>query len=317
MIQYIFRRILAVIPTVLGISILVFLIMHLIPGDTISAMIGTKFKLTDNQMAALREYFGLDRPLWEQYARWLLNALRGNFGFSVRSGLPVSQEIISRIPLTLELTFSSVVIGLSFGVPLGIWSAIYQGKLADWLGKFVSMIGLAMPSFWLGTLIIYVLSVYFHNLPNAGNFVDFTQDPISNLKQIFFPALVLAFDFGASIIRTLRASMLEEIHKDYIVTARAKGLPNQNVVWIHCLRNALIPVITLVGLQTGYLFGGAIVVENIFSIPGLGRLLLNAINQRDYALVQGSIVFVAAMFVFVNLLADLAYAVADPRIKYE
>ncbi len=317
MLRYILRRVLAVVPTVLGISILVFLIMHMIPGDTISAMIGTKFKLTEAQMASLREYFGLDRPLYEQYLRWLWNAVRGNFGISVRSGLPVTQEIITRIPLTLELIFASVVLGLGVGLPLGIWSALNQGKLGDWIGKFVTMVGLAMPSFWVGTLIIYALSVFFHFLPNSGNFVDFTQNPLENLKQIIFPGLVLAFDFGASIIRTVRASMLEEINKDYILTAKAKGLTNRTVTWVHALRNALIPVITLVGLQTGYLFGGAIIVENIFSIPGLGRLLLNAINQRDYALVQGSIIFVAAMFVIVNLLADLAYAVADPRIKYE
>ncbi len=315
--RYVYRRLLAVIPTILGLSIVVFLIMHLIPGDTISAMIGTRFKLTDAQMAALRAYFGLDRPLWEQYVRWLINALQGNFGISVRSGLPVAQEIITRIPVTLELALTSVVIGLGFGLPLGIWSAIHQGKLADWIGKFVALMGLATPGFWLGTLIIYAFSVYLHILPDAGNYVDFFQKPLQNLGQIVFPAFVLSFDFGASIIRTVRASMLEEITRDYILTAKAKGLTNRTVNWVHALRNALIPVITLVGLQAGYLFGGAIIIENIFSIPGLGRLLLNAIYQRDYALVQGSIVFVAAMFVLVNLVADLAYAFADPRIKYE
>jgi peptide/nickel transport system permease protein len=317
MIRYIFRRLLAVLPTMLGISIIVFLIMHMIPGDTISAMIGTKFKLTDAQMIALREYFGLDQPLYVQYFRWLWNAIHGNFGISVRTGFPVTYEILSRVPLTLELTFFSVIIGLGFGMPVGILSAIHQGKPMDWFGRIISLIGLATPSFWLGTLIIYALSVYFKILPNAGNFVDFSQNPIENLKQIFFPAFVLSFDFGASIIRTSRASMLEEISKEYITTARSKGLKNRTVIIRHCLRNALIPIITLVGLQTGYMFGGAIIVENIFSIPGIGRLLLNAINQRDYALVQGTIVFVAGMFVIVNLIADLTYVLADPRIKYE
>lgn len=317
MIRYIFRRLLAVLPTVLGISLVVFLIMHLIPGDTISAMIGTKQKLTETQMAALRAYFGLDRPLWEQYVRWLVNALQGNFGLSVRTGYPVAYEILSRFPMTVELTLISVAIGLTIGIPIGIWSALNQGKLADWIGRVVSMIGLAMPTFWLGTLIIFVLSVYFHFLPNAGNFVNFLEDPLGNLKQIIFPAFTLGFDFSASIIRTTRSSMLEELNKDYTITAKAKGVNQRTIIWRHCLRNALIPIITLVGFEVGYLFGGAVIVENIFSIPGLGRLLLNAINQRDYALVQGSIVFVATLFVLVNLMTDLAYAAANPRITYE
>jgi peptide/nickel transport system permease protein len=317
MIRYILRRMLALLPTVLGISVVVFIIMHLIPGDTISAMIGTKQKLTEAQIISRRAYFGLDRPLWEQYARWLYNAVQGNFGISIRSGLPVAVEILSRFPMTLELTFLSVSIGLTIGIPLGVWSAVNQGKFADWFGRAISMVGLAMPSFWLGTLIIYVLSVYFHFLPNTGNFVDFIDDPLGNLKQIIFPSVTLGFAFSASILRTTRSSMLEEINKEYTQTARSKGLRNRNIVWRHCFRNSLIPIITLVGLETGYLFGGAVIVENIFSIPGLGRLLLNAIQQRDYALIQGSIVFVATMFVMVNLLADLAYAAADPRIRYE
>lgn len=317
MFRYIIRRLLALLPTVIGISLVVFLIMHLIPGDTISAMIGTKQKLTEAQMASLRAYFGLDRPLWEQYLRWLYHAAQGNFGISVRSGAPVATEILSRIPMTAELTFVSVIIGLLFGIPLGIWAAVKQGKFADWLGRAVSMIGLAMPSFWSGTLIIYILSVGFHYLPNTGNFVGLFEDPISNLKQIIFPALTLGFAFSATILRTTRSAMLEEINKDYAMTAKAKGVAKRGITWKHCFRNALIPIITLIGLEVGGLFGGAVIVENIFAMPGLGRLLLNAIQQRDYALIQGSIVFVATMFVIVNLLADLTYAAADPRIRYE
>ncbi|MCE5209729.1 MAG: ABC transporter permease [Chloroflexi bacterium] len=317
MVRYIFRRLLALLPTVLGISLVVFIIMHLIPGDTISAMIGTKQKLTEAQMASLRAYFGLDRPLWEQYVRWLYNAIQGNFGISIRSGIPVTTEILSRVPMTLELTLLSVTIGLFIGIPLGVWSSVNQGKLADWLGRTISMMGLAMPSFWLGTLIIYVLSVFFHYLPNTGNFVSLFEDPLGNLKQIIFPALTLGFSFSANILRTTRSAMLEEINKDYAMTARAKGTTKPGIIWRHCFRNALIPIITLIGLEIGGLFGGAVIVENIFAMPGLGRLLLNAIQQRDYALIQGSIVFVATMFVLVNLLADLTYAAADPRIRYE
>lgn len=314
--RYLLQRLLALIPTLLGISIIVFLVMRLIPGDTISAMIGTQDKLTEAQAEALRHYFGLDRPLPEQYWRWLSAAVRGDFGYSVRSGEPVLQAILHRFPLTLELALFSMLIALGIGLPIGVLSAARQGSLLDLAGRLLALIGLALPNFWLGALLIYVLSVYFGILPNAGNYRGFLEDPLANLRQLLFPALTLGFAFSASVMRTTRSSVLEELGKDYTRTARAKGHRERTVLTRHCLRNALIPVITVVGFETGYLFGGAIIIEEVFAMPGIGRLLLNAISQRDYALVQGTIVFIAFNFVIVNLFADLAYRAANPRIRY-
>ena len=290
--------------------------MRLIPGDTISAMIGTQYKLTEAQAAALREYYGLDKPLHEQYIHWLLAALRGDFGFSVRSGQPVLSEILSRFPLTLELATLAMVIALIVGMPIGVVSAVKRDSVIDIAGRLLSLIGLSLPNFWLGTLIILVLSVFFHTLPNSGDYTDLLQDPILNLKQLIFPAITLGFAFSASVVRTTRSSLLEELEQDYARTARGKGLREQTVIVRHCLANALIPVITIVGVEMGYLLGGAIIVEEVFALPGVGRLLLNGINQRDYAVVQGTVLFIALNFVLINLLADLAYAFVNPRIRH-
>jgi peptide/nickel transport system permease protein len=315
--NYIFRRLITIIPTLFGISIIVFLVMRMIPGDTISAMIGTQFKLTEAQAEALRAYYGLDKPLIEQYWLWLTAALRGNFGLSVRTGEPVLSEILDRFPLTLELALVAMLIAVVIGIPVGVASAVKRDSLLDYGGRLFALVGLALPSFWMGTLIIFVLSVYFQILPNSGNYVSLIEDPVENLKQIIFPAFTLGFAFSAAVMRTTRSALLEELNKDYARTARAKGRVESGVIFIHCLRNALIPIITLVGFQTGYLFGGAIIVEEVFAMPGVGRLLLTAINQRDYALVQGTILFIAFNFVMVNLMADVAYGAVNPTIRYD
>lgn len=315
--RYLVQRLLAFIPTLFGISIIVFLVMHLIPGDAISAMIGTTFKLTDAQAAALRQYFGLDKSLPEQYWLWLTAALRGDFGLSVRSGQPVLLEILERFPLTLELAMLAMVIALVIGIPIGVIAAVKRDSILDIAGRMFALVGLALPNFWMGTLIILVLSVGFRLSPNSGDYTDFLQDPLANLKQLIFPAITLGFAFSASVMRTTRSSLLEELRQDYARTARGKGLRENTVILGHCLKNALIPVITIVGLETGYLFGGAIIVEEVFALPGIGRLLLNGISQRDYAVVQGTIIFIAFNFVLINLLADMAYAFVNPRIRYE
>jgi len=308
---------LSLIPTLFGVSLVVFLVIRMIPGDTVSAMIGTEAKLTEAQAQALREYFGLDRPLPEQYVRWVLNALRGDFGYSARKAEPVLPLILSRFPLTLELAVLSMALASAVGIPLGILSAVKRDSLVDVAGRVVALIGLALPNFWLGMLFILVLSLYFGVLPNAGNYVGFREDPLGNLKQMVFPALTLGFAATADVLRTVRSAMLEELGQDYARTARSKGLREQAVIVGHCLKNAWIPVITIVGLETGYLFGGAVIVESVFALPGVGRLLLDAISQRDYALVQGTIVLIAFAFVLVNLVTDLAYARVNPRIRYE
>ncbi len=317
MLRYLVQRFIAFIPTLLGVSVLIFFAIRLIPGDAISATLGTEAgMLTSNQRAALERYYGLDKPAGEQYFIWLGEALQGNLGYSIRHGKPVLELIIDRFPLTLELALLSVVIALAVGIPFGLLSAVYHNSVIDLLGRLFALIGLAVPNFLLGTIIIYVLSVYFRILPNAGNYVSLSADPLRNLQQLFFPAVTLGFAFSASVMRMTRSSMLEVLGEDYVRTARSKGLAEQRVILRHALQNALIPVVTLVGVQMGYLLGGAFIVEQIFALPGLGRLLVNAISQREYALVQGITLFIALNFVLINLLVDVAYAAIDPRISY-
>jgi peptide/nickel transport system permease protein len=268
-------------------------------------------------MAALRAYFGFDKPLYEQYWIWLTSALRGDFGFSVRSGASVLPEILARFPLTFELAILAMLIATLIGVPIGVIAAVRRDSAIDLAGRLFALIGLALPNFWMGTLIILVLSVAFGILPNSGDYTDLVKDPIANLKQLLFPAITLGFAFSASVMRTTRSSMLEELRQDYTRTARGKGLKEQAVIVGHCLKNALIPIITIIGLETGYLFGGAIIVEEVFALPGIGRFLLNGIAQRDYAVVQGTVIFIAFNFVLINLIADLAYAFVNPRIRYD
>lgn len=315
--QFFAQRLIAFIPTLFGISLVIFAVMHLIPGDTITAQIGTYYKLTEAQAASLREYYGLDKSLPEQYVHWITSALQGDFGYSVRKGEPVLSLILRHFPLTLELAIFSMIIALLLGIPLGIYAAVHRDTFIDLIARSFALIGLAIPNFWLGMLIILVLSLYFGIMPNAGNYVGFSVDPLTNLKQMVFPALALGMAATADVMRIVRSSMLEELCKDYARTARSKGVMERWVILKHCLKNALIPVITLVGLETGYLIGGAVIIETVFALPGIGRLLLDGISERDYAIVQGTVLFIAFNFVVVNLLTDIAYAWVDPRIRYD
>jgi peptide/nickel transport system permease protein len=317
MLRYLTQRLIAFIPTLIGISILVFGAIRLIPGDIITATLGTEAgMLTTAQRAALERYYGLDKPPLEQYFVWMGEAVQGNLGHSVRHGRPVLELIIERFPLTLELAVLAVLIALSVGIPFGLISALRHNTWIDFAGRLFALIGLAVPNFLLGTLIIYVLSVFFGVLPTAGNYVGFAEDPARNLGQMIFPAITLGFAFAASVMRMTRSSMLEVLGEDYVRTARSKGLRERAVIARHSLRNALIPVVTLVGIEMGYLLGGTFIVEQIFALPGIGRLLINAISQREYALVQGTVLFIALNFVVINLLVDLVYALIDPRISY-
>lgn len=317
MIRYIMQRLVALLPTLLGVSILVFAAIRLVPGDLITAQLGTEAgMLSEEQRASLEAYYGLDKPAVLQYFVWMGNALRGDMGLSVRQGEPVLPLILSRFPVTVELAVLSVVIALSIGIPTGILSAMYQNSILDLISRTLAMVGLAVPNFLLGTFIIYVLSVYFGVLPTSGNYVGFLEDPQQNLQQVIFPALALGTSFAASVMRMTRSSMLEVLGQDYIRTAHSKGLANLTVIFQHAFRNALIPVVTLVGVEFGYLLGGTFIVEQLFAIPGIGRLTINAITQRDYALVQGVTLFVAVNFVLINLLVDVIYAYIDPRVSY-
>lgn len=315
--RYLLRRLIALVPTLLGVSVVTFVLVHLIPGDTIDALIGTQYALTEEQAAALRRYFGIDRPLHEQYGVWLTSALRGDMGYSMRTGRPVLPQILAHFPLTLELTLLATVVALAIGLPIGMLSAMRTNSPLDLFGRLFALVGMSLPNFWLGALIILVLSLRFRWLPNTGGYVDFLDSPLTNLKQLILPAITLGMAMAASVMRMTRSSMLEVLRQDYIRTARSKGLSEWTVVSRHALRNALIPVITIVGIQMGYLLGGAIIVEEIFSLPGVGRLTLNAIYQRDYAMVQAAILFIAFNFVVINLLTDLTYAYTNPTIRYD
>jgi peptide/nickel transport system permease protein len=272
--------------------------------------------LSADQLTRMRAYFGLDQPLYLQYLTWIGSLLHGDAGFSIRSGLPVTQEIASRLPVTIELALAAGIIALVVGIPLGLLSALRPDGGADLFGRSFGLIGLALPNFWLGTLTILLFARYLHWMPNTGGYVDLFTDPAANLRFLIFPALTLGFGMAAVVMRTTRSAMLDVLGADYIRTAHAKGLTAPRVVERHALKNGLIVVVTILGIQVGYLLGGAVVVEEVFSLPGIGRMLLNAINQRDYALVQGGVLVIATLFVLANTLVDVAYGFLDPRIRY-
>lgn len=315
---YPLRRLLMFPLVMLGVSIFVFVAIRLVPGDSITAMLGTESGLlTPAQRASLAAYFGLDQNWFVQFFRWIAGVLHGDLGVSTTYGQPVLSVILQRFPLTFELAVLSLLIALVIGLPCGIYAATHQDKPSDLILRILAMIGQSTPGFVVGLLLIFVLSVAFGILPSMGSFIPFNQDPLGNLGQMILPACTLGAAFAAAVIRVSRSAMLDVLREDYVRTARSKGMPRNRVIWRHALPNALIPVVTLSGVEFGYLLGGAVLVEQIFALPGLGRVVLDAILQRDYALVQGSILFIALNFMIVNLLVDLAYAALDPRIRFE
>jgi peptide/nickel transport system permease protein len=300
----------------LGVSILVFVAIRMIPGDAITAMLGTEAGLlTPAQRASLAAYFGIDQPVTTQYFRWAAGLLHGDLGISATYGKPVLQIILDRFPLTLELALLSMLIALAVGIPLGVLAATRNERPSDLVVRVLAMLGQSTPNFVLGLLIIYLLSVWFGIVPTMGTFTPLFVDPLANLGQLIFPAITLGFAFAASVTRISRSAMLDVLSDDYIRTARSKGASQRSVIWGHALPNALIPVVTLSGVEFGYLLGGAVIVEQVFALPGLGRLVLDAISQRDYALVQGTVLFIAMNFLIVNLIVDLLYVALDPRIR--
>src|SRR5881296_1891286 len=312
---YLAKRLLGAIPTLIGVSFLTFLFIRLIPGDAIAARLGTSTALTPEQLASLRAYFGLDQPIPLQYWNWLVSLLHGDAGYSIRTGRPVFLEIAQRLPATLELALAATAIALALGVPLGLISALRPGSRLDVAARVGGLIGLSLPSFWLGTLIVVLFSLYLRWLPNTGGYVDFVRDPLGNLKLLLLPAITLGLALAAATMRMTRSAMLDVLSADYVRTARAKGLRPGLVLRRHVLKNGLIVVVTLLGIQVGQLLGGAVVVEEIFTVPGVGRMLLTAIVQRDYALVQGGVLAIAILFVALNIFVDLLYGYLDPRIR--
>ena len=313
--RYLAKRLVGALPTLVGVSLLTFLFIRLIPGDAIAARLGTSTALTPEQLVSLRAYFGLDQPLPQQYWSWLTALFRGDAGYSIRTGRPVLLEIAQRLPATLELAAAAAALAIALGVPLGLISALRPGSRLDLAVRIGGLIGLSLPSFWLGTLIIVLFSLYLRWLPNTGGYVDFAQDPAGNLRLLLFPALTLGLALAAATMRMTRSAMLDVLSADYVRTAGAKGLAPRVILRRHVLKNGLIVVVTLLGIQVGQLLGGAVVVEEIFSVPGVGRMLLGAIVQRDYALVQGAVLAIAILFVALNIAVDVLYGYLDPRIR--
>jgi peptide/nickel transport system permease protein len=311
--QYIVRRVLAIIPVLFGISVLVFGLVHLIPGDVAQILLGTQ--ATDQQIETLRRTFGLDRPLPVQYVDWLSHVLRGDFGVSFRTNRPVLPDLVARFGVTLQLTLTSMIIALAVAIPLGVASARNRGRLSDGASRLVALLGLSIPNFWLGTLLILFVSLGLHWLPPVG-FTSLLDNPWLGIQTLILPAIALGTAVAAFIMRMVRSSLLEVLRQDYVRTAYAKGLKDRAVLYRHALKNAFIPVLTVIGVQIGYLLGGAVIIESIFSLPGMGRFLLDSISNRDYSIVQGGVLFIAQIFCLVNLSVDLVYAWLDPRIRY-
>ena len=315
MIAFLARRVLTVfLPTLLGISILVFGAMRLIPGNFVDVMIGLGPDVGQAQRDEIARSYGLDKPVPIQYLLWLGNTLRGNMGTSLRTGEPVAGEILRRLPVTLELAGLATLFSLLLAIPAGILAAVRRGGAIDVAIRVIALIGLSVPNFLIGTLLILFISTRWPVLPTTG-FVAIGDGLVANLRSLVLPTIALGSLLAASIMRMTRSAVLEELGRDYLTVARAKGLAPRVVVLSHAVRNALVPVITVVGIQTGYLLGGTVIVEQIFAVPGIGRLALDAVSQRDYPLVQGTTLFIAAAFVLINLLTDLTYGLVDPRIR--
>ncbi|MCL0103466.1 ABC transporter permease [Dehalococcoidia bacterium] len=306
MLKYIARRILITIPVVIGVTIITFSIMHLAPGDPARIMLGVL--ASDEAVAELRSALDLDRPIPVQYISWLTRVVRGDFGHSIQTRRPVLQTIWSRLPATLELTFAAMILSLLIAIPAGIISATRQNSAFDYGSMAGALFGVSMANFWLGLMLMLVFGLHLGWLPISGR---------GGLSHLILPAITLGTGMAALIARLVRSSMLEVIRLDYIRTARAKGLMERSVIYKHALRNALIPVTTVVALRLPMLFSGAVVTETIFAWPGMGRLLVTAIFERDFPVVQGTVLILALIVILANLLADIAYAYIDPRIKYE
>jgi len=314
---YILRRLLALVPTLIIASIIVFVTIRMIPGDVIDMMlsqndIGADKLSRDQLIAAL----GMDKPMLQQYMLWVWGAVRGDLGNSLWHSTPVLQEVLNRMPITFELGLMALIIGLLLALPIGVYSAMRQDTKSDLLFRSISILLLAVPSFWLGTMVMVFPSIWWGWSPEV-NYVKFSDDPWQNMKQMLVPALVLGTSLSAITMRMTRTMMLEVLRQDYIRTAWAKGLRERVVVVRHAVRNALIPVVTLIGLQAPLLIGGAVIIEQIFVLPGMGLMMLDAVSQRDYPVISGVFLVVGVAVMLINLLVDLSYGLLDPRVRHQ
>jgi len=317
MARYILKRLLAIIPTVLGVAVLIFLLLRVVPGDVVEARYmgeGGQFQSQD-QMQIERKKLGLDQPLWKQFVDWMSGLARLDFGLSMWTGAPITEEIKLRFALSLQLALMATLVATLLAIPLGILAAVKQDTWIDYAVRVFSIAGLAMPSFWLGILLILVLLVVFHWLPPMV-FTPLWVNPWENLAQLIWPALAVGYRYSAVSTRMMRSAMLEVLREDYIRTARAKGLWLKLILSRHALKNAMLPVLTIISLEFAFLLGGLVVTEQVFNLNGLGMLFVESIARRDYTLTQALVMLVATFFLVVNFLVDIAYAWLDPRIRY-
>jgi peptide/nickel transport system permease protein len=312
--EYIIRRLVLLVPTVLGVSILVFLMMHFIPGDPVSLLLGDYY--TEATAKAIRAQYGLDKPLYIQYALWLSRLFVGDWGQSIIANRPIFDDLVQRIPVTLELIVLSMSFALLIAIPAGVTAALKPYSWRDYSAMTTALIGVSVPEFFMGILLILFFSLLWGILPAVG-YVPISESLWGNLKHMLLPAVTLGLARAALLTRLVRASMMEVSRLDYVTTARAKGVRESAVVLKHALKNALIPTVTVLGLQVGFLIGGAIVVETVFAVPGVGSFGIAAISLRDYPQVQAFVLLFALGFVLTNLIVDILYAFLDPRIKYE
>ena len=306
-------RLLQILPTMLLVSVIVFALQHLLPGDP-AVMLAGDAAGDPHVVAQIRDHLLLDRPIWQQYLHWLAGVLHGNLGYSWELSAPITTLILQKLPVTLQLSAMAFVIALAIGIPLGVVSAVKKGTPLDWLATSVGLFGLSVPTFWLGIVLILLVSVDLGWLPPSG-YVPLSQDPLQSFRTTIMPAFVLGNAIAATIMRHTRSAMLATLQQDYVRTARAKGLPERVVIWRHALRNALIPVVTMAGLQLGTLLSGAVLTEQVFGIPGIGKLVVDAVFNRDYPVIQGVVLVTGLLYVLINLITDILYALINPRLR--
>ncbi|MFO8059596.1 MAG: ABC transporter permease [Bacillota bacterium] len=313
MLNYLVRRTLGLLPTLLLVAVMSFVIMHMAPGDPVARMLGVR--ATESRIQKVRADMGLDRPLASQFVSWLAGAVRGDFGLSYVLDRSVAGAIFSRLPVTIILALIGLIIAVALGIPIGVLAAVRRGSLLDQVLSVIAIIGVSVPSFWLALVLIFVFAIHLGILP-SGRYVHFTVDTVQAIRHLVLPGLAMGVTSAALIARMSRSCMLDVLRQDYIRTARSKGMNERRVVYRHALRNALIPVVTVAGITFGELLGGAVVLEEVFTLPGVGRLLIGAVNNRDYPVIQGVILAVALTYLLVNLATDIFYVYLDPRIKY-
>ncbi|GAA1767716.1 ABC transporter permease [Kocuria aegyptia] len=312
LLRFLVKRLLHTVVVLFGVLVVVFALLQLVPGDPVRVALGTRF--TQESYDALREASGLDRPLLVQFFAYIGNALTGNLGVSFRSGEPVTLILLDRLPATVSLGLAGITIALLIAFPLGTWAGLRRGSAADGGIRAVSQFGVSVPDFWLGLLLIIVFSTMLGLLPPSG-YVPFTEDPGGWLQRVILPGLAVGVVSGSIMTRYVRSAVLDVVGSNYVRTARSKGLPRRTVVGRHVMRNALVPILTVAGVQAATMLGGLIVIEVVFAWPGLGRLVFDAVAARDYPVVQGTVLLIALIFLLINLLVDILYAVVDPRIR--